>query len=315
MNARAVVLQVALAAVGLLAAFLVWQREPEGLPGEVTVLDVPRQALQRVRYEDATRSVELYRDAQDEKRLWVRLGGKPPAPPRELRGNETAENLFASLAPLKGTRTLGELDAKKLEELGLTGSPRKLALTVDGREHVLTLTSASEADWSSPYVRREDGRVFLLGPALLPELEGAATRLVDRRMHTFGPGDFDAFTLFQGENARAFVVRGKPPEPLTVAPRSAPEEPDELVRGWHERVWQLLPLDMLGRGEEPPGGAPETVFRVEYERGGKGVGHLAVARGAEGGFYARTEHTAGWVQLHSGVEPLATEAVTLASGR
>ena len=318
MNARAVGLQVALAVLGLVAAFLVWQREPEFLPGDVSVLDVSRRALQRVRYDDTTRSVELYRDARDEETVWVRVGGKPSeatTPPRELRGNELARSLFASFAPLKGMRALGVLDAKKLAQLGIADSPRRVTLTVEGGEHVLTLASPVGGEWGSPYVLREDGHVFLLGPTLLPDLEGAATRLVDRRMHSLEPWDFDSFSVFQGTNERAFVVSGKPPGPVTVAARSTPDVPAELVRSWHERVWQLLPLDVLGRDEEPPSGETEELFRVEYKRGDKVVGHLTVARGAHGDFYARTEHTAGWVRLHGSVDMLAVEAIQVASGR
>lgn len=318
MNTRAVVPQVALAAVGLVAAFLVWQREPAMMPGGVTVLDVSRRSLERARYEDAARFVELYRDERDEETVWVRLGSTASAtgeetPPRELRGNEAARRLFASLAPLEGMRALGPVDAKKLEELGITGSPRKLSLTVGGQQQVLKLAAPVGTDWGSPYVLREDGHVFLLGPTLLPDLEGAAARLVDRQLHTLGPEDFDAFTVTQGQRERAFVVSGKPPGPVTVSPRSAPDAPDEQVRNWHERVWQLQPLDLLGRGEEPPGGEPEELFQVEYARGGKAAGYLIVARGAEGDFYARTEHTAGWVRLQEGVDTLAANALQVAS--
>ncbi|MDY7229113.1 hypothetical protein [Hyalangium rubrum] len=360
MNVRGVTLQAGLAVVGLVAAFFVWQREPEGMPGEVTVLDVSKRALQRIRYDDATRSVELYRDASDEDTVWVRLGEKPPPPPapkptatdggvgdggvpgtgadggvgaptggadagtpaapppppppRELRGNETARNFFARLAPLKATRALGELDAKKQEELGLTNSPRKLTLTVDGREHAFVLATPSGNSWGSPYLRRDDGRVFLLGPTVLPDLEGASSRLVDRRMHAFEQGEYDAFTVTQGKNSRAFVVSGKPPAPVTVAPQGAPDKPDEFARNWHDRVWRLLPMDFVGRGDEPPGGAPEEVFRVEYKLGAKVVGHVIVARGDKGDFFARTEHTPGWAKLHTGVDTLATEAAKVASG-
>lgn len=356
MNARGVSLQGALAVVGLVAAFLVWQREPEGMPGEVTVLDVSQRALQRVRYDDANRFAELYRDPQDPDTIWVRVGDKPKPPPevastdggvaggadggvadagvavatsvgaadagvpppppapRELRGNEVAKSLLAKLAPLKAMRALGDLDAKKQEELGLTNSPRKLTLTVDGREQAFTLASPSGTAWGSPYLRREDGRVFLLGPALLPDLENAANRLVDRRKHTFEMGDFDSFTVTQGKASRAFVLNGKPPAPVTVAPQSAPDKPDEFARNWFDRVWRLLPMELLGKGEEPPGGAPEEVFRVDYRRGDKPVGHAIVARGAKGEFYLRTEHTPGWAKLHTGVDTIAAEAAKVASG-
>ncbi|ADO70123.1 hypothetical protein [Stigmatella aurantiaca] len=357
MNTRGVWVQGVLAVAGLVAAFLVWQREPEGIPGEVTVLDVSKRSLQRVRYEDASRTAELYRDPSDEETIWLRLGNKPPPPPavattdagpdeggvdggvgdagpvaeappagadagvaapppppRELRGNETAKNLFARLVPLKATRALGELDAKKQEELGLTNSPRKLTLTVDGREESFTLASPSGTSWGSPYLRREDGRVFLLGPALLPDLENASSRLVDRRKHTFEMGDFDAFTVFQGKASRAFVVNGKPPSPVTVAPQGSPDKQDEFVRNWFDRVWRLVPSELLGKGEEPPGGAPEEVFRVEFRKGETQTGFATVARGVKGDFYLRTEHLPGWAKLPSGVDTLASEAVKVSQG-
>ena len=79
-------------------------------------------------------------------------------------------------------------------------------------------------------------------------------------------------------------------------------------------MWRLLPLDFLGRGELPPGGAPEEAFRVEYRRGGKSLGYLSVARGPKGEFYGKTEHSAGWIKFHTGVDTLANEAVKVASG-
>jgi hypothetical protein len=310
MNARAVLVQVVLAAMALVAAVLVWQRGPTGLPGEVTVLELPSRTLQRVRYDDEGRFVELVRDERNAEAVWVRLDEKSGG----LRGNEVARSLFGGLAPLKAIRALGVLDEQKLEEMGLTGSPRKLTLTAEGREQVLTLAARQGEEMANPYVLREDGSVFLLGPSLVPQLESAAAVLVDRRMHTFELGGFDSFAVSQGRNARSFVVSGRPPEPVTVAPQHAPDAPDELARAWLDRVWRLPPRDMLGRGEEPPGGEPEEVFRVEYKLGGRSLGHLTVARGAEGDYYARTEHTAGWVRLLSGVDELAAMAVTVASG-
>ncbi|WP_224241594.1 hypothetical protein [Hyalangium gracile] len=363
MNARGVALQGGLAALGLLAALLTWQREPEGLPGEVTVLDISKRALQRARFDDATRFVEVFREKDGE--LWVRIGDKPkppapagatadggvmdggvaagasdagpavvatagasdagvppgpaappapPAPPKELRANQNAESLFNRLAPLKGTRSLGELDAKKLEELGLVNSPRKLTFTVDGREEVLTLAAPIGIGWGSPYALRGDGKVFLLGSAILPDFEGGMNRLVDRRLHTFEGEDFDTFTVSQGKNARTFVVSGKPPGAVTVAPQTAPDKPDEFVHNWHDRIWRMLAMDVLGRGEEPEGGVPEEVFRVEYRKGDKVLGFLTVARGAKGEFYAKTEHSAGWVRFHSGLETVVNEAVKVATG-
>jgi hypothetical protein len=174
MKVPAVAFQGLLAVVGLVAAFLLWQRGPTSAPGEVVVLEAPLRALRRVRYEDESRAVELFRDAREEGALWLRLDS------RELRANETAEGLFARFAPLRATRSLGVLDAEKLAEVGLKDSPRKLTVVLTQGVHTFTL-AAPAVSWGSPYLRREaDGHVFLLGPWLLPDLEGAAHRLVAR---------------------------------------------------------------------------------------------------------------------------------------
>src|SRR5262245_48354265 len=244
MNVRGVALQGTLAAVGLLAAFFTWQREPEGQPGEIVVLDISKRALQKVRFEDATRYAELFVNPQEDDKLWVLVGEKakpvpvppvapaaadggvaggadggapavasvpppmmlPPPPPKELRANQNAEAVWGRLAPLKGSRALGTLDAKKLEELGFVDSPRTLKFTVDGRDQVLTLASPKNAPWSTPYVLREDGKVFLMVTTILPDFENAMNRLVDRRMHQFEEGDYDSITVTAEKGSRAFSV-------------------------------------------------------------------------------------------------------------
>ncbi|AKQ68523.1 hypothetical protein A176_005435 [Myxococcus hansupus] len=345
MKVRDLALQGALAGVALVAAFVVWQREPSAGPGEVTVVDAPVRALDSIRYEDDSRFVDVFRDASTRDRLWVRLGQKAwktgsggaqdtdagtadagaaaasePLPPRELRGNDVADKLFSRFAPLRATRALGELDAKKLEEVGLTTSQRKLTVTVGGKTRVFTLASPS-GGWGTPYLRSEDdGRVYLLGPALLPDLENANSRLVDRRLHTFDLGDFDSVVITASGGARTFSATGKAPGPVSLAPEEAPERPDEFARNWHDRVWRLIPIDFLGRDELPAGGEPRESFRVEYRRAGAPVGQVTVAKGEEG-FFVRTEHTTGWAKLHAGVDALAEEAarvtapVSAASGK
>jgi hypothetical protein len=312
MKGRGVLLQGVLAAVGLAAAFFVWQREPVGAPGEVVVLDAPERALERVRYEDGSVQVELFREGREEGSLWLRLGTK-----RELRANETAEQLFVRFAPLRATRSLGVLGAEKLAEVGLKDSPRKLAVKLASGEHRFTLAAPS-IGWGSPYLRREtDGHVFLLPPSMLPDLENAAYRLVDRTLHTFGASDYDTLTVTAGSTSRTFLVRARAQRPAELLPRGAPDTPDEMARKWHERVWLLAPAqaDFLGRGEVPPGGEPREAFRVEYLRGAQRIGQLTVGRGAGGELYARTEYTAGWAKLPPWADSIVLDAEKVVTGR
>jgi hypothetical protein len=362
MNTRGLALQGALAAVGLVAAFLTWQREPEGMPGEITILDISKRALEKVRWEDATRYVELFRNPEEEDKLWVSIGEKPkpPAPPpaapaggvadggvaggadggttpgaadggvasapppaappvyvpppRILRANANAETLWGRLAQLKGTRAIGELDEKKREELGFVDSPRKLTFTMDGRQQVVVIGSPKGLPWSTPYVMRDDGKVFLMVTTILPDFENAMNRLVDRRLHKFEEGDFDALVVTQAKNSRTFSVSGKPPAPMIIAPQNTPGQQDEFVRNWHDRIWRIASLDVLGKGEEPPGSPLQDVFRVEYKKGGKDLGFFQAAKSTQNLYYVRTELSAGWIRVPPAFDTLATEAVKVASG-
>ncbi|NPC71765.1 hypothetical protein HPP05_18595 [Corallococcus exiguus] len=444
MKARDVAVQGVLAGVALVAAFFVWQREPSRAQGEVTVEDAQASALDRIRYDEEVRFVELFRDPQDRDTVWVRLGNKPakpgseagvasdagsaaldagalahvtsdagpqvganspasagntgalavatdagaepranagalavatdagvapraspgalamttdagvgsranagalavttdagiesranavanastdagtpasPAPvppPRELRGNDVALKLFSRFAPLRAQRDLGVLDDKKLEEIGLVKTERGLTLTLDGTPKTFRLATPASG-WGAPYLQRTtDGHVFLLGPGLLPDLEAAASRLVDRRLHTFDVDGFDHIVISTGTTSRAFVASGKSPGAVQLSPVDAPSTPDDFARNWHDRLWRLTPVELLGRGEAPPGPAPTPAFRVEYQRAGKAVGELSMAKTPDGSWYARTEFTAGWTRMGGGLELLAEDAAKLTAPR
>jgi hypothetical protein len=239
----------------------------------------------------------------------------PVPPPRDLRGNDTAKQLFARFAPLRAQRELGALDAKKLEELGLANTPRILTLTLAGAPKVFRL-AAPAAGWGPPYLQRaSDGDVFLLGPSLLPDLEAAATRLVDRRLHTFDVNGFDRVVLTTGATSRAFAASGNPPAPAKLTPVDAPGAPDDFARNWHDRLWRLTPVEFLGRDETPPGLPATPAFHLAYSKDGKPVGELSLARTPDSDWYARTESTPGWVRMGGGLEPLAEDAAKLTAPR
>src|SRR5205823_6489508 len=77
MNVRGAALQSGLAALGLVAAYTTWQREPERAPGEVVVLDVNKGDVKQIRFDDgAGKWVELERRSEpglDEPRVWLKL--------------------------------------------------------------------------------------------------------------------------------------------------------------------------------------------------------------------------------------------------
>jgi hypothetical protein len=228
----------------------------------------------------------------------------PPPPDRELRGNETAEQLLDRVAPLMATRDLGQLGADRREQLGLGATTR--TLRIEGPASSIQFRVANPPGAAGTYLLGSDERVWVVADALTQDLSAAASRLVDRRLHAFKPDDPDAVTLLADGRTRSYVVR-RIQGLNKLAPAESPDAPSAEATAWADRVWRLSPVELLGRGEVPREGPPQQLLRVEYFRNRRPLGHLELAR-AGNEAYLRTEHTVGWVRVPAGSVTLAEQA-------
>lgn len=324
MTTKGAILQGTLALIGLGAAYATWQREPERAPGEVVVLDLTRNDVSKVRYEDGKRWIEVEPDGKREA-VWLRVSAEGKAPERRLRGNEASGRLLDRFAPLRASRALGTLGADKLKEFGLDAPKKKITVTSRGRTTVL-LIGSSPYGVSDPYVKDESsGRVYLLAGPVLSDLDGASVRLVDRSLHDFTLAEFDRLTVTAGGKKRDFVVTGgRSHLTARLASPKTPDKPDELAKNWHEKVWRASVADALGEGEKPAAGQPTVALRLDYFASEKTRGWVEIARlplpqvadspgppPAE--IYARSNHTAGWMRLPASSEELIKEGEKLAA--
>jgi hypothetical protein len=333
MNVRGAALQGGLAALGLVAAYTTWQREPERAPGEVVVLDVNKGDVKQIRFDDgAGKWVELDRRSEpglDEPRVWLKLA-KQSTPERELPGNDGASRLWEKFAPLRATRALGALKADKLKELGLDTAKKKLAVTAKGEKHTFVI-GTSPFSVSEPYVKDEhDGRVYVLGGGVISDLDAAGVRLIDRTLHAFKPGEFDAVNVSSGDKKRELSA---PPSdnPLTAKLLSKKTgKADDLAKNWHDKLWRSMVIDVLGKGELPKGGTPELQCKVEYLEKGKPKGFVELGKlsaapttpantsmpapaATATETWARSEHTAGWVKLPQSADEILKECSKVAA--
>jgi Domain of unknown function (DUF4340) len=323
MKTRGAAIQGGLAAVGLLLAYGTWQREPEKAPGEATVLDVSKGDIEKVRFEEGAKWVEIdQKPGEDGPAAWMRVSAKPspqPAPERYVRGGAGAEKLFEKLAPLRATRALGVLDAAKLKELTLDAPKKKLTIVARGATRVFDVGAPTGV--SDPYVKdQKDGRVYVLGGGIISDLDSAAVRLVDRRLHSFNAGDWNGLTLTVGAKKREWTVQGeKPTEQKLLSKKS--QKPDAEAKNWHDKAFRLVVTEVLGQGEKPAAGDPQPVLKLEYGDHGKPRGWLEIGRTAPGAppantsmpaqngdLYARSERTAGWMKLAANAEDIVKEA-------
>jgi Domain of unknown function (DUF4340) len=310
MKTRGAAVQGALAAVGLVAAYTTWQREPEKAAGEAVVIDAGRRDVGLIRYDDGKGWVELSR--RDDT-VWMKVSARPEGkiPERTVRGNESALKLWEKFAPLRASRALGALSAEKLKEFGLDAPKKKIEVTVKGQKRVLAV-GTSPFGVSDPYVKDDqEGKVYVLGGAVLSDLDGAANRLMDRTVHEFKAGEFDGIAVSAGGKKRELVVVGGEGNPLgaKLASKATPSKSDETAKNWHDKVWRLYVTDVLGKDEKPANGEPQIAVRLDYSWKGKSVGFAEVGRVAAPApantsappppaeVYARSEHSAGWLRV------------------
>ena len=162
------------------------------------------------------------------------------------------------------------------------------------------------------YLLAPDGHLWLVQESLVQDLSAASSRLVDRRLHAFRSDEPDALQLQLDGRTRDFVVR-KAQGSTRVAPAENPDAPSAEATAWADRVWRLAPIEVLGRGETPREGTPAVALRVEYSRARKPLGFLELGR-AGNEWFARTEHTAGWVRLPAQAATLREQAERLEGG-
>ncbi len=233
----------------------------------------------------------------------------PPAPDRELRGNEAAEKVLGQFSPFTASRGLGVPEESKLRELGLLGGVRRL--------EVWTQKNHQSFDISSPvgtgasYLRTGDGRVFVLGGPLVQDLTSAASRLVDRRVHAFRPEDADRLVVHLGAQTRTLFQR-RVGGATRLFSDTHTDTPDAYAQGWMDRLNKVVPSDVLGRGETPTEGEPRVELRVDFQRGNQPLGFVELAR-AQNAWFARSEHSVGWMRVVGRAEGLMHDADRLLS--
>ncbi len=332
MKTPAAAIQGGLAALGLIAAYTTWQRDPETKPGEVVIVDASQNDVRKIRFEDTSATppkwVELERRKEtDGQRVWLKVSARPEqkSPERELRGNEAANKLFEKFAPLKATRALGVLAPEKLKEVGLEAPKKRIEVDARGQKQVF-FVGASPFGVSDPYVRSEsDGKVFVLGGNVVSDLDAAAIRLVDRQLHDWKTSDYDEVKVTAGGKSKA-LTQTSPEQPVQAKLVDQAGKTDEQAKNWHDRIWRALASDVLGKGEVPANGEPQLALRIDYKSHGKPRGFVELARvrvtpepaaAASAAptpatppieVYARSESTAGWVKMNANTEDLIKEA-------
>jgi hypothetical protein len=344
MTPRSVAIQGGLAFLALVAAYTTWQRAPELTDGEVFLIDVTKNDLEKDRFEDLEgKSWSELGKAKDAEGTYVTLrlsgydnsglampSGHPGIPmkmaERLVRANENAGRLFERFSPMRASRALGVLDPGRLKELGLDESGKKfLEITARGIKRRFAVAPAP-AGGSDPYVRDlQDNKVYIIARPMLSDMQSASSNLVERRLHGFRMEDLDRVAIDAGGKKRELVATRIEDLPgVRLAPAETPDKPDPTLKNWHDKIFALFPSDVLGKDEVPASGTPVVALRLDYSSRGRPLGFVEIARGATSAVstgtptpaaatevYARSEFTLGWIRLNKDAPALLAEGEAL----
>ena len=149
MNGKAVLVQGGLALVGLAAAYVTWQRQPELQAGEVFVLDLTKNELDKVRFddEDAKTWVELQRES-DNNGSFVALRLSERGAP----GAKTTDSTPAASKRTNAVRAPATSDETRICCVDMLGRPM-----LDGCQAAPPSTSGSLRDSTHPDRRALSG--------------------------------------------------------------------------------------------------------------------------------------------------------------
>ena len=334
----------ALVLVVLLAAsWRQWTAEESvDLEGKVVMLQGEADDVEQVRWisTDSEATVTRKKDARGEY-FWVDYtrwtekklpaaraktedsdtGNEPDeAPEREAKRSafksaQKAFDLMTSLSPMAARRSLQVTDDEKLAEIGLLEPTSSIEIVRSGRTQKLDV--GGEAYGTRDYYVRhvETGKIYLVERDLLQPLKYARTRLPDRTLMGIPKADVVSASITKSDAVLALVqVNADDAEKARWAREESPDVEAEQATTWMDRMLKLKGTRYASPDETPDD--LQTRFSVNFtDRQGVATEVVILQVGADGDWYARSEHTRGLVKLiRSTVRGLSDDVDGVLSG-
>jgi hypothetical protein len=209
------------------------------------------------------------------------------------------DKLTESLAPLMAMRALGKVPAAQLKDFGLDKPEATLRVVFDDKPRTLVVGGVTPSGVDR-YARIPDsGEVYAVSGEFVRSLMFADSRLLEREIHNFEPGEVTRIVVSRGKNPpREFVkVEGKTDG---WADAKTPAKLDETAGNWLSKVGRLSATQYFEQFGVPI--LPEyQVIRLEYFHNSKSIGFLELTRipdnKSNAGYVAKTERTRWYAQV------------------
>jgi hypothetical protein len=306
---KSLLVHAVLALGGLGLAYAVWTDDDRGRTrAQVTVWDCDADAVTKVRLEGERYHATLERKGQGaEAYWWVSHASRTQdaeATAREFTASDTVDKYLDTLAPLRASREVGQLDDETLEQVGLHEPKDRLTISCGGKDRTF-LVGENAFGSGDRYLRDErGGAVYLTDAALVRDLESAQARLMQRKLHTFEWNTIAKIGAGGYGRDKTLLHRNRhDPSQAEWVDEAEPDRRNELYGNWLNRLRRMSVLEYLNPDEEPGGDGADAqaVATLRFlDKRDKVVDELVLLRTVADDaveYYARTKATRSWVKL------------------
>jgi hypothetical protein len=230
---------------------------------------------------------------------------EPPAPPVEEKVEEKqvfkagadGDKLLKNLSPMLALRKLDKVEGEKLATIGLSAPEEFIEITRKGRS--VKLEVGGEAYGTRDrYVRDSaTGEIYLVDDEVLRPLKHARTRLPDRTLWTIEEKKIATVTLTDaaGQKLEFRQLNAADPAKATWAPAGR-EEGDEQIKTWMGKALKLKSTAYATADEDMSQLEARFTLSLTDEQG-KSEKLEVLQAGPTGDWWARSEHTRGYVKM------------------
>lgn len=303
-------------------------------PLEVDLWSAKPTDIKRVHYKSIKREVEIAPQHDARGAFWVgkvtKIGNaslpptSPPAPPaadgaatvvapepapaappttevEQFIGVKEASELFEQLAKLRAVRSLGQVNAERLTEFGLTSEETaELTIDVAGTPHTMILGGRTPGGGDVYAQDKQSGAVYVIGGDLAKDIELADNRLMERELLTTPEEkEVGKVVLSHGDKSRPVVHSTEHPSSWT--DEAAPADKNETLTNWMKKFERLR---ATGYVEGEPAGLEPLVVAKFSAQSGEALGEVALAKQTLPGetqprYLARSPQTRWWAVVLS----------------
>lgn len=224
----------------------------------------------------------------------------PPAEPttevEQFVGVKEANELLEQLAKLRALRSLGQVNAERLTEFGLTGAETaELTVDVAGTSHAMTLGGRTPGGGDVYAQDKQSGAVYVIGGDLTKDIELADNRLMERELLT-PPEEKEVAKVVLSHAGKTRAVVHSTEHPSSWTDESAPADKNETLTNWMKKFERLRATGYVAG--EPSGLEPLVVAKFSTQSG-EPLGEVELAKQTVAGeqqprFLARSPQTRWW---------------------